>query len=444
MPSSLPPSSSPPPRTPPPTRRRNSSPSRQEESGERVPPARHPASGNDGDDDVDESLQSLENHGYRKRKAVQPTRSVQGLGRGIRKAAALFGDISHIVFAAQEYEKNPYADDHGLDELDEDLTEAEREWLENKRSAERNYEAYLQIERLVPKLTAEVAKMTLPARLDYFTLLQKGANDARSDDIKRLSLFVGTWINEDLNHPELRVFDEFTRDDGTVVTDRRSPPVTIRDRSTRGIQHDITGALLTPTEWDWSKEAHREDLRKATKDLGATFFFRIFYEGFKGDPDKAEIGYLKSRYLVKSYKVAFTAPSSADKDDDENTPPLKKIRTAKPSRKAVADILGLNGKVTPRSIAYVAVLLYFSLTSATTWTTEYFGVSFPLLYDFIVDFFEGPAEGTRARRRADELLSWWNKKIFPAHSSASATHHSSVDSRARLRKQRAAMEDDSD
>jgi hypothetical protein len=43
----------------------------------------------------------------------------------------------------------------------------------------------------------------------------------------------------------------------------------------------------------------RQDLRAATKKLGFTLFFRVFYEDFKGDPKKAERGFLKSRYLVK-------------------------------------------------------------------------------------------------------------------------------------------------
>jgi hypothetical protein len=95
----------------------------------------------------------------------------------------------------------------------------------------------------------------------------------------------------------------------------------------------------------------------------------------------------------------------------------------------VADILGLNGKVTPRSIAYVMVLvspstvyaappsltsrfqLYFSLTSASAWTTNYYNISLPLLYDFIVDFFEGTKEGSKARQRADNLLTWWNRCV---------------------------------
>jgi hypothetical protein len=45
-----------------------------------------------------------------------------------------------------------------------------------------------------------------------------------------------------------------TNADGeTVVTEQRAPILNPGDRSTRGIQHDITGALLMPTHWDWSE-----------------------------------------------------------------------------------------------------------------------------------------------------------------------------------------------
>ncbi|KAJ6544747.1 hypothetical protein B0H10DRAFT_2082222 [Mycena sp. CBHHK59/15] len=139
--------------------------------------------------------------------------------------------------------------------------------------------------------------------------------------------------------------------------------------------------------------------------------------------------------------VIFTAPSSADAEEDENTPPAKKpSRTTKPVCKTVADIVGMNGKVSPRSLAYVVVLVYLSLTTATQWTTEYYGVSMVQLYDFIVDFFEGPKPGSAAKARADALLAWWNKKIFPSHAASAATHQTTVNSRAMLKAQRRAME----
>ncbi|KAJ7808176.1 hypothetical protein B0H14DRAFT_2609093 [Mycena olivaceomarginata] len=116
------------------------------------------------------------------------------------------------------------------------------------------------------------------------------------------------------------------------------------------------------------------------------------------------------------------------------------VTRAAQRRKCVAVRLGMNGKVTGRSIAYIAVLLWLSLTMATIWIDEYYNVSLPQMYDFFVDYFEGPVEGMQAREHIDELLAWWNMQIFPAHASSAATNKTAAALRAALREQRATME----
>ncbi|KAJ7481276.1 hypothetical protein B0H11DRAFT_2232765 [Mycena galericulata] len=436
----------------------------------------------------------------KKRKRDDPaTRSLQSQGRGIRKVAAMFGEISTILANAEEYAKHPYPDDEDdEDDDDEDETErSEKEKLsEMKRrqvtnfycascglplySAELNLGAALEIKRLVPNLKQVVAKYKekddLSPLVHYFTALQKGANDARSDDFKRVTIAIGNLINQDRDRPELLVFDHTPsiketrqQEDGTeveVLIKQKAPILNPSSRSTRGIEHDITGGLLSTIDLDWSDPKRvvflyclipwlthilpsslvlpfrvRGGLRGHTLHLGGNYWARIFYDKFQGNNKCVEDGFLKSRYLVKGYMVIFTAPSSADAEEDENTPPAKKpSRTTKPVRKTVADIVGMNGKVSPRSLAYVVVLVYLSLTTATQWTTEYYGVSMVQLYDFIVDFFEGPKPGSAAKARADALLAWWNKKIFPSHAASAATHQTTVNSRAMLKAQRRAME----
>ncbi|KAJ6576089.1 hypothetical protein DFH09DRAFT_1361694 [Mycena vulgaris] len=368
-------------------------------------------------------IQCASNKQQRKRKRDEPAKSVQSLGRGIRKLAALYGDVSRIIADAQEYERDPYEEDHGIDEFAEDVTD-------DDLNAERNYEAYVQINRLIPNLTRKIAEMELTDTADYFTLIQKGANDARSEDLRRVTAFIGNSINQDRNRPELAVFDHTPSIEGVdhkgqpVVIKQKAPFLHASDRSTRGLPHDLV----------------REDLRSGAVDLGANYFFRVLYDRFHGDPNQVEVGYLRSRYLVKSYKAVFTAPSSAEGDDDENTAPLKKKAKVQKVRKPIAEMQGMKGKVTPRSIAYIVILVYFAVTNASVWTAEYYGISFPQMYDFIVDFFEAPAAGTAARKRADDLLTWWHKQIFPAHAASAATHQTSIASRSQLRAQRAALE----
>ena len=72
--------------------------------------------------------------------------------------------------------------------------------------------------------------------------------------------------------------------------------------------------------------------------------------------------------LIQVYKAIFTAPSSvkdiSGEDNAENMPPAKSQRTSsgnKPVRRNMASKVNLNDKVTPRSIAYAAVQVGFTL-----------------------------------------------------------------------------------
>jgi len=63
--------------------------------------------------------------------------------------------------------------------------------------------------------------------------LQKGANDARGDDILSIREAVANWLNKAyLTHAALD------------ISCRRS----------RGIKHETTGRLLCPIEYDWTDE----------------------------------------------------------------------------------------------------------------------------------------------------------------------------------------------
>ncbi|KAJ7240257.1 hypothetical protein C8J57DRAFT_1478242 [Mycena rebaudengoi] len=387
------------------------------------------------------------------------------MGRGIRKVAVMFGEISAVITDAEEYAPNPYPEDEPEDEQeDEDnedeeprepleLTEEQEQYLFDKRECERNLESFNQMKRIIPNLAKRLQDSDAEDLIHFYGAIQKGANDARSDDVWRVSICMGNWLNEDRDLPALESFDHTPplQDDEGHSVRQRAPLFKPGDRSNRGIQHDIAGGLLSQIEHRWHRAKRvfslrliREELRSLSPDpnaavLNSSFYCRLFYADFDGDPDAVETGFLQSRYLVKGYKAVFTAPSSAEQD--ENTPPAKKAKTSqKPTRRSVADILNMNGKVTGRSLAYIAVLEHFSLTNATSWVDQYYGISYPQMYNFIVDFFETPCAGTAAKQRADKLLEWWNKQIFPGHAASAGTQRTAVSSSAKLRAQRAAME----
>ncbi len=60
--------------------------------------------------------------------------------------------------------------------------------------------------------------------------LQKGANDGRSDDIRRVKEEVTIWVNQ---------------------TCSPSAPLNPKNRDHRGFQNDFTGRLLCPIEYSW-------------------------------------------------------------------------------------------------------------------------------------------------------------------------------------------------
>lgn len=64
--------------------------------------------------------------------------------------------------------------------------------------------------------------------------LQRGANDARSDNVNKLKPAIAHWVN------------------ALLTTSTSHLAVNHEDRSARGLQHDKCGELLSPIEHDWS------------------------------------------------------------------------------------------------------------------------------------------------------------------------------------------------
>lgn len=139
--------------------------------------------------------------------------------------------------------------------------------------------------------------------------------------------------------------------------------------------------------------------------------------------------------FAQTFSNIFISPSSSELfvEADENGAARKKQRVASDSQKKatksnVATILGMEGRVTPRSIAYAAVLvrplilsiytlpsshhcftqLAFNLTDAAHWMEVYNHFDYRALYALIVDFFEAPS-GPISKKRSDNLLKWWSR-----------------------------------
>jgi hypothetical protein len=51
--------------------------------------------------------------------------------------------------------------------------------------------------------------------------------------------------------------------------------------------------------------------------------------------------------------------------------------------------------------------LHFNLQTAASWTAVYGGFDYQGLYSYVVDVFED-THGPAAKKRAQDLLSWWS------------------------------------
>ncbi|RXW12626.1 hypothetical protein EST38_g13229 [Candolleomyces aberdarensis] len=358
-----------------------------------------------------ESSLKANGQGGAKRRQDEPPRT-QKLGRGIRRIVDLFEDVEDIVRHADEYEvaeDNVSSDEESADgDLDDDSRREEREEREERRQERRvRKRAHRSVEilsQLIPKFREKIDNAEPEELVPWYKDLQSGGNNARSDDIHKLTPKVADWVN---------------------LAEEPTPLIHPASRENRGLQHDLCGKLLSPVDCDWEDPIIRAKIRNFEAGFELSSSARALYANFTGDPRNLEVGFLKSKLLVKTYKCIFTSPSSAndvnlgEDSDQENVdhPPVRRRTSSKSHksvRKDVAGTLHMDHKVTPRAIAYTAVQLLFALSSAPSWTHSHQGLSFIDCYYYIVHFFEGFSDDDlESKKTAQDLLKWWNRQIFP-------------------------------
>ena len=131
--------------------------------------------------------------------------------------------------------------------------------------------------------------------------LQKGANNAHSNDVLSVREAVTNWLNK--AHPTHSLLD-------------------ISSQGNHGIKHEMTGQLLCPIEYDWTDERwaifmscfesilnHAQSVQAKLHncnldegfDFAKNFFVCCIYVDYEGDQENIEKGFLRSTLLVQVY-----------------------------------------------------------------------------------------------------------------------------------------------
>ncbi|KAG1843767.1 hypothetical protein F4604DRAFT_1884563 [Suillus subluteus] len=211
-------------------------------------------------------------------------------------------------------------------------------------------------------------------------LIGKGAAGARGDDTKTLKSAILDWIS-----PK-----------GEAI----QPHLHRNSKLDRGFNHELTGSLLCPAGLDWHDPRTKEDLRSGEMLVCGDQWPIFLYAHYVYDSDDPWSGLLRSRLLTCAYKHVFTSPSSVDKEP-------------KATRSGNARLHGMNS-VTIASIAYIATQVRFALSSSSVFSRTDTVTASETFYHSLLDLLEDPEEC----KEVDELLTWWNRQVFPTSSAA--------------------------
>ncbi|KAH7913392.1 hypothetical protein BJ138DRAFT_1002389 [Hygrophoropsis aurantiaca] len=284
-----------------------------------------------------------------------------------------FGRTVHALCNVQALITN------GILRLGELADEPEESFTAEERREHRVFQCLL---HMIPGLEERLMNGEAEDVVIVAELIQKGAASARSDDTKSLKSAVLDWI--------------------TPRGQPLNPPLARNVKADRGYHHECTGVLLCPADLDWADNEVKEKLRSGEMTVAGDQWPIFLYLGYNYNPDDPWNGLLRSQILVSAYKHIFTSPSSVDKEP-------------KATRSGNARIHGMT-RVSAASIAYVATQVQFALSSSPVFSRTDTVTDSERFYNSILDLLEDPEEN----EEVTQLLSWWNRQVFPVYSSG---HH---------------------
>ncbi|PIL33145.1 hypothetical protein GSI_04595 [Ganoderma sinense ZZ0214-1] len=325
------------------------------------------------------------------RKKAQRADEWTSKGRHIGRSIHAFANFAQIMVAGIQ--------------LDKDLALSPDGDIEKYPFEDRlKYSIYSQVLKALPELEGGLARNTInTSSLNTICgSIQFGANMARSDDIKGLKCAVVDWIA----HPVLGL----------------KPPIPRNQMGPRGFNHDVTGRYLCPAGLEW--DVVKKDLQAKRMTVPTDQWPIFIYANDAYDPESPWDGFLRGRLLVNAFKHVFTSPSSVD-------------NSGRATKSSNSELHGMT-KVTIASIVYIATLVRFCLGDQSTLARSNTVENYQAFYNGLLMFLSHPDE----RENVNELLSWWNKQVFPTSvdSIRAPTANSPLENMLKLRMRRNAMQ----
>ncbi|KAH6888935.1 hypothetical protein BKA70DRAFT_1121308, partial [Coprinopsis sp. MPI-PUGE-AT-0042] len=261
------------------------------------------------------------------------------------------------------------------------VEEEDDEEAPEEPQARREVQVYQKLLKMIPSLHQRLLDSSEEEVVAIASMIQKGANSARSDDTKTLKGAVIDWI---------------APSDGTPLI----PTIARNSKMDHGFSHPRTGFLLCPAELNWEDEEVKRQLQDKELMVSGTNWPIFLYKDEIYDEDEPWSRLLRNKILVKAYKHIFTSPSSVE-------------REVKATRSGNARIHGMTSVANSRpSIAYICTQVQFSLTSAAIFSRSDAEADSETFYNSVLDLLKDPEE----QEEVKDLLSWWDKRIFPSFS----------------------------
>ncbi|KAH6908042.1 hypothetical protein BKA70DRAFT_1104179 [Coprinopsis sp. MPI-PUGE-AT-0042] len=262
--------------------------------------------------------------------------------------------------------------------------QADEDDIPEEPQARREVRVYQKLLKMVPSLHERLVEASEEEIMAVSAMVRSGANSARSDDTKTLKSAIVDWI---------------VLPDGQPL----NPPIARNVKMDRGFLHPRTGFLLCPVDLNWQDEEVQKQLRDKEVVVSGRSWPIFLYRDEKYDENEPWSGLLRHKLLVKAYKHIFTSPSSVE-------------REVKATRSGNARIHGMTS-VTRASLAYISTQVRFALTSASIFSRADTETDSETFYNSILDLLEDPEE----QDEVNDLLGWWNKRIFPSFSNTKQT-----------------------